>query len=257
MTAMLLLSAVAPNCDAETFFTQSRNFLTYATNQLRGFRSRDIQDFFAPAFPLLSAREPEKHPLIFKLMEELAKSSRPPMRTSAAVLIAAIIPTLEQTEVEKVVMSIVSKLASDLDEPLMREVVTCVGLISRHASSPELLRVAQEYFDDWLKRAVPVQLQVLKTFAGIIADVDSGFRDSFILPKLLECASHFEHWTDPATVEQAMAMTLQALAAIDTFSEETVTVYIVPIFRIVSAFGQCAEDPRTAELRTRLAGYLA
>lgn len=78
----LFLSAVTPMCDQETFFTHSRNFLTYATNELRGFKNRDVQEFFAPAFALLTAREPEKRPLVFKQIDDLSKSSRVAIKTN-------------------------------------------------------------------------------------------------------------------------------------------------------------------------------
>jgi hypothetical protein len=251
MIVTLLLSAVAPSCDADTFFSQSRNFLHYATNELRGFRSNDIQDFFALAYNLLSSREPDKRTLLFKLIEELAKSTRAAIRTSAVNVLAEIVPTLEQIEIEKTVIPIVSKLAVDLDESLVVEVTNCVGTIARLASSIEILKEIKGIFDEWLKRRLPIRMQVLRVFNGIVEDVDHGFRENFILPKLFECASGIDSWSDQTSAEQALVLVLHVIHGCQNIGRQTVKTVVLPTLRIIREHQACAQDPQMEEVGAR------
>ena len=251
MTTTLFLSAVAPLCDAVTFLTQARNIVTYATNELRGFGSRDIQEYIAPAFALLAAREPEKRTLLFKLTEELSKSSLASIRLSAVAVLAEIIQALDENEIEKNVLPVVSRLSSDPDESLLLEVVNCVGVIARFSSSENILGSVKEMFDEWLNGKVEVRLQTLRVFSVIIGDVDMDFRDVYILPKLLSAATDLSSLEDTGSRDQGLVIIMNMIYSLSDVSDNAVAQVIAPLGEILGSCEACSSDPKLEELKSR------
>lgn len=245
----LFISSVASMCDQETFFTQSRNFLTYATNDLRGFKSRDVQEYFAPAFALITARDLEKRSLIFKLIDELSKSSRVAIKTAAVSLLCEILPTLDEIEIEKNVIPIIDKLAQSVDETLVLEVINCVGSVARFALSVSVLNSVKELFDLWIKdKRASVRMQTLRVFAVIINDVDEQFRDGFILSKLLDVSKDLSSCTDPGQVEQAVMLILHCIHSVNNPSDKTVKSLVKPTVDIIRQYEIIAQDPKLEEV---------
>ncbi|OHT02890.1 hypothetical protein TRFO_06944 [Tritrichomonas foetus] len=250
-TVTLFLSAVAPMCDQETFFTHSRNFLTYATNDLRGFKSRDIQDYFAPAFALLTARDQKKRALVFKQIDELSKSSRVAIKTAANTVLCEILPTLEEVEIEKNVIPIITRLAGNPDETLLLEVINCVGSIARFCTSNTVISNVKEFFDVWCRGNINIRMQALRVFAVVAADVDEQFRDGFILPKLLEIAKDSITWAEPGSRDQAIMLVLHIIHAINNPTDRAVQNFILPLIEIVKGCDMCMQDPKLLELLQR------
>jgi hypothetical protein len=148
-------------------------------------------------------------------------------------------------------MPIVSKLAVDLDESLIVEVTQCVGAIARLASSVEILKEVKGIFDEWLKRKVSIRMQVLRVFNGIVDDVDHEFRENFILPKLFECASGVDSWSDQATAEQALVLVLHVIQGCQNIGRQTVKAVVLPTLRIIREHQACAHDPQLEEADAR------
>lgn len=252
----MLVSAVVPYCGEEEFFAQSRNFLTYATNELRGFKSRDIQEYIAPAFASMTARDPAMRPLVFRLVDELSRASRAAIRTAALAVLVEVLPALEQAEIASGALPIVARLASDPDETLLLEVVNCVGAIARFSTVFDVLRTVKELFEAWLHGAVPIRLQALRVFAVIVGDVEMQFRDSFLLPKLLECAADTRAWAEAGARDQAMMLILHIVHSLEDVPDEVIASTIGPL---LEEFAQCdltASDPKLEELRQRYAPIL-
>ncbi|KAK8876366.1 hypothetical protein M9Y10_006568 [Tritrichomonas musculus] len=248
----LFLSAVAPMCDQETFFTHSRNFLTYATNELRGFKNRDVQEYFAPAFSLLTAREPEKRPLVFKQIDSLSKSSRVAIKTAAVSVLCEILPTLDENDIEKSVMPIVLTLAQFPDETLLQEVINCVGSVARFASSNNVMTTVKELFESWCKdKRIPIRMQALRVFTFILNDVDEQFRDGFVLPQLFETVNDIKTWNEPGQADQAIMLILHIIHSIENPSEKAKNNYIIPMIDIIKDYDMAAHDPKLEELMKR------
>ena len=249
MTTTLLMSAVAPSCDPQTFLTQARNFLTYATNELRGFCSQDIPGYITPAFALLADREPEKRSLLFTLTDELSKSSRAAIRRSAVVVLTEIIPSLDNSETEKNVLPILTRLSSDQDESLVLEVITCVGAVAKFSSAKIVLQSVREMFELWLSGATNLQLQSLCVLSGIVADVDLEFRDKFILPKLLVIVNQLNSCEEQKSREEGLIIVVDIISSLSDVSDEVVNLCVVPLIRELCESG--FEDGRMEELKKR------
>ncbi|KAH0790746.1 HEAT repeat domain containing protein [Histomonas meleagridis] len=244
----LFLSAVSPSCDRETFYTHSRNFLTYATNELRGFKSRDIQDFIAPSFNLFSSREPEKRLMIFKLIEELSKSSRVAIRNCAVTVISEILPTLEQSEITKNILPIILKLSTDEDETLQLEVINCTGVMTRFASDINVLKSIRELFNNWFEKSNNLKLQCLRVFNVIVNDVDIDFQLGYVIPKVSEIANSATSWSEQGEKEQAMMLILHTLYNVSDIPDQVVKDYVAPTLEIVQKCEMTENDPKLKQL---------
>jgi len=247
----LTISAIIPYCGDEVFMSNSRNFVNYATNEIRGLKTRDIQDFIAPAFSLITSRDAKLRTIVFKLIEELAKGTRASIRMVALTILSEILPTLEQNEIASNSLIIVSRLASDPDETLLLEVINCVGSIARFSTQFDVLKTVRQLFDEWFRGRIPIRLQALRVFAVIINDVDLQFRDSYILPKLLECSNDTPQWKEMGSREQAMMLILHILHSVEEIPESVINSCCVPLLQSLSSCDLTAQDPKLIELKQR------
>lgn len=247
----LFLSAVSPSCDQETFFTNSRNFLTYATNELRGFKIRDVQEFFAQSFALLSSREPEKHQIIFKLIDELSKSSRAAIRKSAIYIISEILPTLDQNEILNNIIPIINKASTDQDESLKLEVINCIGILARFASDSLILKDVKDLFNKYLQDSLVLRIQTLRVFTVIVSDVDSQFQYEYIFPKISECANETSSWEDVNSKEQALILILHIFYNSTDMPEQAINKYLIPSIKIIEQCDVTSQDPKLIEIKER------
>ena len=247
----LFISAVVPYCGNEAFFAQSRNFLTYATNELRGFKSRDVQDYIAPAFSLMTSRDSSIRPLVFQLIDELSRSSRAAIRTSALNVLSEVLPTLEQQEIATSALPIVSRLAEDPDETLLLEVVNCVGAIARFSTVLDVMKTVRSLFDKWFEGNIPIRLQALRVFAFIVGDVEPQFRDDYLIPKMFQCANETVTWDEPGSREQAMTLILHIFGSIEDFPEDKVQTIAIPLITDLESCDITANDPKLQTLKKK------
>ena len=247
----LFISAVVPYCGNEAFFAQSRNFLTYSTNELRGFKSRDIQDYIAPAFSLMTSRDSSIRPLVFQLLDELSRSSRAAIRTSALNVLSEVLPTLEQQEIATSALPIVSRLAEDPDETLLLEVVNCVGAIARFSTVLDVMKTVRSLFDKWFEGKIPIRLQALRVFAFIVGDVEPQFRDDYLIPKMFQCANETVTWEEAGSREQAMTLILHIFGSIEDFPEDKVQSIAIPLISDLEGCDITANDPKLQTLKKK------
>ena len=250
-TVTLFTSAVVPYCGNEAFFAQSRNFLTYATNELRNFKSRDIQEYIAPAFSLMTSRDSTIRPLVFQLLDELSRSSRAAIRTAALNVLSEVLPTLEQPEIASSALPIVCRLAEDPDETLLLEVVNCVGAIARFSTVLEVMKTVRTLFDKWFKANTPIRLQALRVFAFIAGDVEPQFRDDYLIPKLLDCANETVTWQEAGAREQAMSLILHIFGSIEDFPEKLVQSVAIPLINDFESCEITAMDPKLQDIKQK------
>lgn len=243
----MFLSAVA--CfDQEMFYVNSRNYITYAANESHEFRQTDIQNHISFGFSLLSARDTAKRVMIMKLVEELAKSTKSAIRSAAVTIMREIMSTLEQKDIENDVLPVIVRLANDPDEALQMETVNCVGTIARFTTAQSVLRKVRDLVDEWLKGRPSVKLQVLRSLGFNAADIDSQFRNTYIIPKLLECVQLGFDWG--GMEEQAYIMIVQFVNSLrDEFSDNVIKNYIIPILQILSENTALSGDPMLKELK--------
>lgn len=247
----LLVSAVIPYCGNETFFLQSKNFINFATSELRGFKIRDVPDYIAPMFSLMSTRDPSVRPLVFQLVDELSRSTRVAVRTAALSVLSDTLPTLEQKEIIQSVLPIVSRLAEDPDETMVLEVVNCVGAISRFSTAIDVMATVKSLFDKWFRGRIPIRLQSLRVFAVIVSDVEPQFRDAYLIPKMKEVAMDTVTWEEPGAREQAMMIIMQILSSIEDFPENLVMSVATPIVIELSKCDMTSNDPRLADMKKK------
>lgn len=247
----LLVSAIIPYCGNETFFLQGKNFISYATSELRGFKSRDVQDYIAPTFSLMSTRDASVRPLIFQLIDDLSRSTRVAVRTAALSVLSEVLTTLEQKEIIQSVLPIVSRFAEDPDETLLLEVVNCVGAISRFSTALDVMNTIKNLFDKWFRGRILIRLQSLRVFAVIVSDVEPQFRDSYLIPKLQITATDTATWEEAGAREQALMIIMQILSSIEDFPENLVQNVAQPIVTELTKCDLTANDPKLPELKKK------
>lgn len=160
----LLLSAVAPVCETDTFCSQVRNFITYAINGLKGFEESDISSYIIPAFGLLAARDPGKRPNLFKLLSDLTKSSQPSLRNVVISGINEIISALEDNEIKGKVLPILSVLVKDQDEITKKKAIgTLIRFLTFFRSNDQIIEVIHQVFKELEKTNLLFVLQAINS----------------------------------------------------------------------------------------------
>jgi hypothetical protein len=150
-------------------------------------------------------------------------------------------------------MPVIRRLANDFDEGLQMETVNCVGTIARFTTSAAVLRIVRELFDDWFRGKPGLRLQVLRTLGANASDIDSQFRDTYIIPKLVECVQPGFGWGEAG--EQAFVIIVQFIASLkDQFSETVVRTYVVPMVQALSEVPSLVGDPMLKDLKETFRG---
>jgi hypothetical protein len=115
------------------------------------------------------------------------------------------------------------------------------------------MRTVRELFDDWFKGNPTVRLQVLRTLTSNAEDIDSQFRDTYILPKLVDYVQPAFGWGELA--ERAYVIVIQFVVPLnDQFSDAVVRVSIPPIIQALSENSAVAGDPILKDLRDTYKG---
>jgi hypothetical protein len=170
---------------------------------------------------------------------------------SAVTVVSEILTTLDPAEIEKNVLPVVVKLSTDPDDILLCDLINCVGIIAGCARAPEILRVVRELFTEWFKKKPETKLLVLHAFSSIIADTDTAFQDSFILPMFLDCVRELESWADPVTVEKASSLIVETVYAIESVSDDAIAASIRPIIVGLNPFLSLVTREKVDEIRDR------
>jgi hypothetical protein len=248
----LFLAGIAC-ADRTLFLSNARNFVECSAGESHQFSHGDLQTYIAPALACLSETNLPARPMILALVDELSQSTRGSLKSAALTLVGELVRTLDQRELEADVMPVIRRLADDIDDGLQLETVNCVGTIARFTVSGTVLRIVRELFDNWFKAKPLLRLQVLRTLGANSGDIDSQFRDTYIIPKLVECVQPGFGWGD--AWEQAGVIIVQFIASLkDQFSETVVRTHVVPIVQALSEIPSLAGDPMLKDLRDTFKG---
>ncbi|OHT02872.1 hypothetical protein TRFO_06916 [Tritrichomonas foetus] len=245
----MFIAAVSPQCNSDTFYENAKKYLTYAANETHDFRQTDIETFFSPAFALLSSLEPTMRKYIFKLCGELVSSLRSGIRSAAMNVINEVLQTADQKEIENDIFPIVIRLAHDPDESLQFETINCIGNIARFSTISTVIDSIKELFDDWFKQKPNIKLQALRSIVAVVNDVDSQFRDQYIIPKIVDITKPEVDWGH--IFDQAVIIIIQSLRSMDDISEQVIREYIIPLVQTLSETQAAQNDPMFAELKER------
>jgi hypothetical protein len=239
--------------DRDLFLQSARNFIDYSVSESHEFKHGDLPMHIAPAFAILSGRDQSTRPMIFALLNELSRATRGGFKSAALTIISELLATVEQRELERDIMPIISLLAGDIDEGLQLETVNCVGTIARFTTSAAVLRIVRELFDAWFRGKPLLKLQVLRTLGANAGDIDSQFRDTYIIPKLAECVHPGFGWEDSG--EQAYVIIVQMIASLkDQFSDTVVRTYVIPMLQTLGEVPSLAGDPMLKDLKDTFKG---
>lgn len=245
----MFICAVSPKCGVDIFYTNAKTFLTYAANETHEFKQTDVENYFSPAFSMLSSLEPSMRTTIFKLCNELSLSHRSGVRSAAMNVISEMLQTCEQKEIENDVFPIVVRLAHDPDESLQFETINVIGQIARFSTVEQLIDSIKSLFDEWFRSKPNIRLQALRSLLSVVNDVDSQFRDTYIIPKLLDIARNKEGWGD--FYEQAIIIVVQSLSSMTEFSKQIIRDYIEPLVESLSEIPLVQNDPTFNGLREK------
>lgn len=237
----MFICAVSPKCGVDIFYTNAKTFLTYAANETHEFKQTDVENYFSPAFSMLSSLEPSMRSVIFKLCNELSLSHRSGVRSAAMNVISEVLQTCEQKEIENDIFPIVVRLAHDPDESLQFETINVIGQIARFSTVEQLIDSIKSLFDEWFRSKPNIRLQALRSLLSVVNDVDSQFRDTYIIPKLLEIARNKDGWGD--FYEQAIIIIVQSLGSMSEFSKSVIRDYIEPLIESLSEIPLVQNDP--------------
>jgi hypothetical protein len=239
--------------DEDLFIAKTRMFIGYCVDETHDFKWADLQNSIVGCLAVLSSREVTSHVMILRIVDDLSREKRGAMKSAAITIVTELLYSLDQREIETDVMPIVGRLANDLDEALQMEAVNCCGRIARFTTSAAVMRTVRELFDDWFKGKPIVRLQVLRTLTSNAGDIDSQFRDTYILPKLVECVQPAFGWGSLA--EQAYVMVIQFVVSLkDQFSDAVVRASVLPIIQALSENSSIAGDPTLKDLRDTYKG---
>jgi hypothetical protein len=239
--------------DQELFLTKTRMFIGYCVDETHDFNWADLQNSIVGCLAVLSGRELTSHAMILRIVDDLSRERRGAMKSAAIAIVAELLYSLDQREIETEVMPIVGRLANDLDEALQMEVVNCCGRIARFTTSAPVMRTVRELFDDWFKGKPLVRLQVLRALTSNAGDIDSQFRDTYILPMLVECVQPAFGWGELA--EQAHVIVIQFVVSLkDQFCDAVVRGSVLPIIQALSDNSALAGDPMLKDLRDTYKG---
>jgi hypothetical protein len=248
----MFLAGIA-SVDRDLFLQSARNFIDWSASESHDFKHGDLSAHIAPAFAVLSGRDSTARPMIFALLNELSRAQRAAFKSAALTIISEMLATLEQKELELDIMPIISLLAGDIDEGLQLETVNCVGTIARFTTSDAVLRIVKELFDAWFRGKPLMRLQVLRTLGANAGDIDSQFRDTYIIPKLVECVHPGFGWEDSG--DQAYVIIVQMIASLkDQFSETVVRSHVIPILQALAEVPSLAGDPMLKDLKDTFKG---
>jgi hypothetical protein len=248
----MFLAGIA-SVDRDLFLQSTRNYIDYSVTESHDFKHGDLSAHIAPALAVLSGRDPAARPMIFALVNELSRATRAALKSAALTIISELLATVEQRELEHDIMPIVSLLAVDIDEGLQLETVNCVGTIARFTTSAAVLRIVRELFDAWFRGKPSIRLQVLRTLGANAGDIDSQFRDTYIIPKLVECVHPGFGWEDSG--EQAYVIVVQMIASLkEQFSETVVRSHVMPILQALGEVPSLAGDPMLKDLKDTFKG---
>lgn len=245
----MFLCAIAPQCGTEVFYTNAKTFLQYAANETHELKQTDVETYFSPSFSLLSSLDPSFRPSIFKLCDELSQSHRSSVRSASMSVISEVLQTCEQKEIENDVIPIVLRLAHDPDESLQFETINVIGQIIRFTTVDAVIDSIKDLFDLWFKAKPNLRLQALRSLLSVANDVDSQFRDKYILPKLLAISKSQEEYGN--FYEQAIVIIVQALGSMTDFSDDIIRDSIVPLIQQLSDIPIAQNDPIFATLKEK------
>jgi hypothetical protein len=239
--------------DEELFLAKTRVFINYCVDETHDFKWADLQNSIAGSLAVLSGRELSSHAMILRIVDGLSREKRGAMKSAAITIVSELLYSLDQREIETDVIPIIGRFANDLDEALQMETVNCCGRIARFTTSATVMRTVRELFDDWFKGKPIVRLQVLRTLTSNAGDIDSQFRDTYILPKLVECVQPAFGWEEVA--EQAYVIVIQFVVSLkDQFSDVVVRGSVLPIIQALSENSAVAGDPMLKDLRDTYKG---
>ena len=261
----LYLSAVVPEA-GETFFLDEYNkYIEISHLDTDGFLITDVHDYIAFSVTLLMDRshnpqtiDPNskiirisnnsKREMVFKLINSLNTSKKSVFRSASITIIHELVPIIEQLEFESKIMPFIDRLAMDIDEEIELQTIACVGEILRFSTITNVVKKIKKLFDDWFKKKSAIKLQCLRTFSSIVNDVDIQFRDSYLIPKLLEIAK------DPESADsqdQIFILILAILHSVKELPDNVIKEISIPCVSILSESPVVSQDPLLKELRER------
>jgi hypothetical protein len=178
----------------------------------------------------------------------MAKSNRTVMRSAAVCLIGEIVATFDEKEMREFVMPVLLRLSGDPDENVQIETVNCVGTVCRFTTADDTLGSIREMLDEWIKGRPFLRMCVLKAINANVKDIDSHFRDGYIMPKLAECTVSGFLWGEFS--HEAMVVILQILSSLkNEFSDYVSRNSVVPMIQALSENASLSSDATLRDLK--------
>eukprot|EP01112_Ceratiomyxa_fruticulosa_P021701 TRINITY_DN7733_c0_g2_i1.p1 TRINITY_DN7733_c0_g2~~TRINITY_DN7733_c0_g2_i1.p1 ORF type:complete len:1130 (+),score=246.13 TRINITY_DN7733_c0_g2_i1:74-3463(+) len=177
-----------------------------------------------------------KTQLLSVLTDQLVANPDPQVRASVVHLCKRITPLLKGEDLKKVVPTIFT-LSNDSNNAVKYACISALGIVAMSSADDQVLKRVSDQLSKYLDDSPGhmVKLELVHTLGAMVTQVKPVFRDTFVLPRLVEqCRknnsniSNTEHRREMA---QALIDAVRSVNSINPLSQEMVRDSVLPALR--------------------------